>query len=185
MPKALLLLEDRIDTPIGEMIILADEDGNLRTVDWTNHEERMARALRRQYGSDGYTFRRTPNPNGLSDTIRRYFAGELSVIDQLPVATMGTPFQREVWQALRDIPAGTTTTYSALSEKIGRPKAVRAVGMANGANPVGVIVPCHRVIGVDGSLTGYGGGLERKLWLLKHEGVSVQATQMPGLFDSL
>ena len=82
----------------------------------------------------------------------------------------GTPFQRAVWAALRRIPAGETLSYGQLAAQIGKPKAVRAVGLANGSNPVGVVVPCHRVIGADGSLTGYGGGLPRKLWLLEHEG---------------
>jgi methylated-DNA-[protein]-cysteine S-methyltransferase len=91
------------------------------------------------------------------------------VIDTLPVETGGTPFQREVWHALREIPCGTTTSYGKLAELIGRPAAMRAVGLANGANPVAVVVPCHRVIGANGSLTGYGGGIERKRWLLDHE----------------
>ena len=86
------------------------------------------------------------------------------------VRTGGTAFQREVWGALREIACGTTVSYAKLAERIGRPNAVRAVGLANGSNPVGVVVPCHRVIGSDGSLTGYGGGIERKRWLLEHEG---------------
>jgi len=85
------------------------------------------------------------------------------------VQTGGTPFQREVWRSLRNIPCGTTVSYAEVAEQIGRPAAVRAVGLANGSNPVGVVVPCHRVIGANGSLTGYGGGIERKFWLLKHE----------------
>ncbi len=87
----------------------------------------------------------------------------------IPVYTSGTVFQQAVWQALRSIPPGTTLSYGALAKKLGRPKAVRAVGTANGANPVGIAIPCHRVIGMDGSMTGYGGGLERKRWLLAHE----------------
>jgi methylated-DNA-[protein]-cysteine S-methyltransferase len=95
----------------------------------------------------------------------------LTAINSLPVKTEGTAFQRSVWAALRTIPTGKTTTYGRLAVGVGRPKAVRAVGMANGANPISVIVPCHRVIGADATLTGYGGGLERKGWLLRHEGV--------------
>ena len=87
----------------------------------------------------------------------------------LPVQTAGTPFQREVWQALRKILCGATVSYAQLAERIGRSTAVRAVGLANGSNPVGIVVPCHRVIGSNGSLTGYGGGIERKRWLLEHE----------------
>src|SRR5208283_2077845 len=97
------------------------------------------------------------------------FAGDLRVLDLLPVETGGTAFQRQVWQSLREIPCGTTVSYGQLAERIGRPSAVRAVGLANGANPVAVVVPCHRVIGSNGSLTGYGGGIERKRWLLNHE----------------
>jgi methylated-DNA-[protein]-cysteine S-methyltransferase len=103
--------------------------------------------------------------------LERYFAGEISALDTVPVELNGTPFQKTVWEALRRIPGGTTISYAELAKRIGDPAAVRAVGTANGANPVAVIVPCHRVIGSDGRLTGYGGGLDRKQWLLQHEGV--------------
>jgi methylated-DNA-[protein]-cysteine S-methyltransferase len=106
------------------------------------------------------------------DGLSRYFAGEVTTIEVIPVATAGTAFQRDVWAALRKIPPGTTLSYGALARTIGRPRSVRAVGLANGANPIGIIVPCHRVIGADGSLTGYGGGIERKRWLLAHEGAA-------------
>jgi methylated-DNA-[protein]-cysteine S-methyltransferase len=101
--------------------------------------------------------------------MRAYFAGNLTAIDDLPVATGGTDFQRQVWRALRQIPCGETISYGELARRIDRPAAVRAVGLANGSNPISVVVPCHRVIGSDGSLTGYGGGIERKRWLLTHE----------------
>jgi methylated-DNA-[protein]-cysteine S-methyltransferase len=169
MPEILELLIDRIDTPIGEMIIIADRDGNLRAVDWTDHDPRLENFLRLHYGKDGYTLTPAKNPGGLSEAIRNYFNGDLTAIDKLPTKTNGTPFQRQVWQALREIPLGTTISYGELAKRIGRPTAVRAVGLANGSNPVGVIVPCHRVIGSNGSLTGYGGGMERKRWLLEHE----------------
>jgi methylated-DNA-[protein]-cysteine S-methyltransferase len=177
------LLIDRIDTAIGEMILVADRDGNLRAIDWADYESRMLRLLRRHYGEKGFSLESAKNPGGLSDIIRRYFAGEVSAIDTLPVQTAGTPFQREVWHALRDIPAGTTASYAQLAERIGRPSAVRAVGLANGSNPIGVVVPCHRVIGSNGSLTGYGGGMERKRWLLEHEGVQLNTPQSSSLFD--
>lgn len=169
MSKKQQLLIDRIDTAIGEMILVADRGGNLRAIDWADHETRMNRLLQRHYGRDGFILEPAKNPNGLSDTLRRYFAGDVAAIDAIPVATAGTAFQREVWKALRDIPAGTTCSYGELAERIGRPRAVRAVGLANGSNPVGIVVPCHRVIGANGSLTGYGGGMERKRWLLDHE----------------
>jgi len=164
-------LIDRIDTPIGEMLIVADHDGNLRAIDWTDHEERMRRLLRLHYGETGFRLEPARNRNGLTDAICSYFAGEITAIDTLPVKTAGTPFQREVWSALRTIPGGSTVSYAKLAGQIGRPTAIRAVGLANGSNPVGVVVPCHRVIGSNGSLTGYGGGIQRKRWLLNHEGV--------------
>ena len=163
------LLMDRINTPIGTLILIADTEGNLRVTDWTDHQSRMHLLLERHYVKDAFRLEPTPNPNNLSAALHRYFAGDLTAIDTLPVQTAGTPFQREVWRALREIPAGTTTSYGQLAQRIGHPTAVRAVGLANGANPIGVVVPCHRVIGANGSLTGYGGGLERKRWLLHHE----------------
>ena len=165
----LQLLLDRLRTPIGEMLILADRDGHLRVTDWVDHEARMRRLLVRHYGPKGFSLHPTRNPHGLTKAIAKYFAGDLDAIDALPVATHGTPFQQSVWRALRNIPCGTTVSYLELAKQIGRPAAVRAVGLANGANPIGVVVPCHRVIGANGSLTGYGGGLERKRWLLEHE----------------
>lgn len=107
------------------------------------------------------------------ETVRRaveaYFGGDVRALDGVEVRTGGTDFQRTVWKALRAIPAGETRTYGQLAAAIGSPKAVRAAGLANGQNPVAVIVPCHRVIGANGTLTGYAGGLERKRWLLEHE----------------
>jgi|ERR1700722_3189562 methylated-DNA-[protein]-cysteine S-methyltransferase len=169
MTDVLRLLTDRIRTPIGKMLIIADEDGNLRAADWSDHEARMQRLLRLHYGEHRFRLEPNHNPNGLADAIGLYFAGDLNVIDGLPVETGGTPFQCEVWRALRRIQCGTTVSYAELAERIHRPAAVRAVGLANGSNPVGVVIPCHRVIGSDGSLTGYGGGIERKRWLLEHE----------------
>lgn len=169
MAGTLQLLTDRIDTPIGELLIAADLQGNLRAVDWTDHENGLRRLLQLQYGEKGFRMEPAQNPHGLTDAIGRYFAGELNAIDALPVQTVGTSFQQEVWQALRTIPCGTTISYSELARQIGRAAAVRAVGLANGSNPIPIVVPCHRVIGSNGSLTGYGGGVERKRWLLEHE----------------
>ncbi len=169
MNEKLRLLVDRLKTPIGEMLIVADEQGNLRAVDWADYEARMRNLLRLHYGKDGFRLEPCINPSDLTYAISRYFDGELSAIDTLPVQTGGTLFQRDVWRTLRKIPCGTTIHYSKLAVQVERPKAIRAIGSANGANPVGVVVPCHRVIGADGSLTGYGGGIERKRWLLEHE----------------
>jgi methylated-DNA-[protein]-cysteine S-methyltransferase len=107
------------------------------------------------------------------DRLKAYFAGDIAAIEDIPAESGGTEFQRKCWKMLRKIPAGKTWSYNQLARRIGRPAAVRAVGAANGANPISVVVPCHRVIGADGSLTGYGGGLDRKLWLLRHEGASL------------
>jgi methylated-DNA-[protein]-cysteine S-methyltransferase len=169
MAEALQLLIDRIRTPIGELAIVADGDGALRAVEWTDHDDRMHQALRLHYGADGYVLRPARNPAGLSAVLRAYFDGELAAIDRLCVATGGTDFQKSVWRALRTIPCGETITYAMLAERVGRPKAIRAAGHANGDNPISVVVPCHRVIGTNGSLTGYGGGIARKRWLLAHE----------------
>ena len=169
MSEPLQFLLDRVSTPIGDMVIAADSKGNLRVALFTEDEEVVRRQLRLHYGERGFSVEAVSNPHGLSGAIAQYFAGDLDVIDTLPVETGGTTFQREVWSALRAIPCGTTISYGKLAEGIGRPAAVRAVGLANGANPVAVIVPCHRVIGANGSLTGYGGGIERKRWLLNHE----------------
>jgi methylated-DNA-[protein]-cysteine S-methyltransferase len=138
-------------------------------VDWSDHETRAHRLLGIHYGKDGYRLTEQRDPFGLTTRLAAYFAGDIWVIDDIRTATAGTVFQREVWRALRIIPAGHTISYGELARRIGRPKAVRAVGLANGANPIGVVVPCHRVIGANGSLTGYGGGLHRKEWLLAHE----------------
>jgi len=169
MPELLNLSIDRIHTPVGELLLVADVAGNVRAVDWSDYESRMLRLLALHYGKDGYRLEPVRNPHGLRDAIDRYFAGEVSVIDGIAVRSGGTPFQRGVWSELRKIPSGSAISYGELAKRIARPKAVRAVGLANGANPIGIVVPCHRVIGANGSLTGYGGGIERKKWLLEHE----------------
>ncbi|HEX4166591.1 MAG TPA: methylated-DNA--[protein]-cysteine S-methyltransferase [Bryobacteraceae bacterium] len=169
MAELMRLLMDRIDTPIGELMIVADQHGNLRAIDWSDHEARMRRLLDLHYPKIKFTLDPVPNASDLARAIGSYFAGELTAINNLPVETAGTPFQREVWRELRKVPCGATVSYAELAERIERPNAVRAVGLANGSNPVGIVVPCHRVIGSGGSLTGYGGGIERKRWLLEHE----------------
>ena len=179
MPNSLQLLIDRIDTPIGELLLVADDAGKLRAIDWTNYESRMLRLLRLHSGKYGFHLEPARNPHGLRDTINAYFAGDVAAIDAISVQTAGTAFQRSVWNELRKIPGGAPISYGKLAEKIARPKAVRAVGLANGSNPIGIVVPCHRVIGSNGSLTGYGGGLERKRWLLEHERKHVNGAELP------
>jgi methylated-DNA-[protein]-cysteine S-methyltransferase len=158
---------DRFGTPIGEALIITDEAGMLRALDWADRESGMARLLRLHYGSV------TPEPGRAPEHVRqplrRYFDGELAALGAIGWRTGGTPFQRSVWTALTAIAPGDTLSYGALAAKLGRPTAVRAVGLANGSNPISLVVPCHRVIGGDGSLTGYGGGIARKRWLLNHE----------------
>jgi methylated-DNA-[protein]-cysteine S-methyltransferase len=170
MVEKLELLVDTLETPIGELLIVADRAGNLRMVDWSDHETRMRQLLDRYYGKGNYTLERARDPGGLTHAMRAYFKGGISVIDSLPVETTGTAFQKSVWRALRKIRGGKTISYAELARRIGKPRAVRAAGLANGQNPVSIVVPCHRVIGSDGTLTGYGGGLPRKKWLLEHEG---------------
>ena len=169
MHNQLRLFIDRMMTPRGGLILISDEVGNLRAVDWTDHEQRMRRLLTQHYCATDVTMEPSRNPFGLTSALESYFGGDLECLQSLPVSTGGTVFQRSVWQALRSIPAGETISYSILAERLGQPAAVRAVGLANGANPVSIVVPCHRVIGANGSLIGYAGGLQRKQWLLDHE----------------
>jgi len=136
----------------------------------------MRRLLRLQYGAEGddFAIEDRAAPPEMRHAINNYFLGDLFAINSIPVTTGGTSFQREVWVALRTIRAGATLSYGALARQLGRPKSVRAVGLANGANPVAIVIPCHRVIGADGSLAGYGGGISRQRWLLMHEGVALE-----------
>ena len=164
---------EHIPTPIGTMVLLTDSAERVRALDWDDHLPRMVRLLQRQYSSsdialDRYAERR--RPSAARKALEAYLDGNITALDDVGVETGGTPFQRTVWAALRRIPAGQTTSYGALASMIDRPRAMRAVGLANGSNPIGIIVPCHRVIGASGALTGYGGGLARKQWLLEHEG---------------
>ena len=170
-PETLRL--DRMATPVGEALLVTDDQGFLRAFDWTSHEARLLTLLRRQNPPTALV--EAPAPGEIRAAVDAYFGGELTALSTIPWRTGGTPFQRRVWAALCSIPAGETLTYKGLAERIGHPSAIRAVGLANGANPVGVVAPCHRVIGSDGTLTGYGGGLERKHWLLRHEGAAFRA----------
>jgi methylated-DNA-[protein]-cysteine S-methyltransferase len=168
-PETLTL--DRIATPVGEVLLVTDGEGAVRALDFADYEARMIRLLARHAPGAALVEGRAP------ETVRRaveaWFGGDLTALDGLTVKTGGTAFQRTVWAALRTIPAGETRSYGQLAAAIGSPRAVRAAGLANGQNPVAVIVPCHRVIGANGTLTGYAGGLERKRWLLRHEGAAI------------
>ena len=158
---------DRIASPVGDVLLVTDAEGAVRAFDFTDYEPRMRKLLARHYGEVVLTEGRAPE--AVRAAVAAYFGGDATALDGIAVTTGGTDFQRSVWAALRTIPAGETWSYGQLATAIGKPAAVRAVGLANGANPIGIIVPCHRVVGANGTLTGYAGGLERKRWLLAHE----------------
>lgn len=149
-----------MDSPIGQLTLTAEGDA-LTGVHM--HEQRHLPAMPPSIEHDDAAL--AP----FVAQLEAYFAGDLTDFD-LPIELHGTAFQRQVWAALQEIPYGETISYGELASRVGNPKASRAVGLANGRNPVAIVIPCHRVIGADGSLTGYGGGLERKVWLLDHEG---------------
>lgn len=165
---------ERFSTPTGTMLVVSDAVQNVRAADWEDHEERMHRLLRRYYGENAIRFVDTEKPSPARKALERYFEGDTKAVTTVPFAIQGTAFQQQVWNALRRIPLGSTMSYGGLAQEIGNPTAMRAVGLANGSNPIAIILPCHRVIGANGSLTGYGGGIERKRWLLAHEGVDVR-----------
>jgi methylated-DNA-[protein]-cysteine S-methyltransferase len=167
-PKPVALWADTLATPLGELLIVCDADA-LCVVDYDCFDDRVRGSLLRRYGP--YELVRTLNPRGATVRLERYFAGDLGAIDTLRVNPGGTPCQRRVWEALRTIPPGQTRSYGQLAAQVGGTHA-RAVGHANSLNPVAIVVPCHRVIGADATLTGYAGGLARKRWLLDHEGVA-------------
>ena len=169
---AVSLLVDQIESPIGRIVIGA-RDGRLCVLEFGR--ARVDRVLAARFGRARTV--RTRNPFGFSARIRAYLAGDLTALDRIPVDPGGTPFQRRVWQALRRIRPGRTRSYGALARALGYGAAARAVGAANGQNPISIVVPCHRLIGGDASLTGYGGGLWRKRWLLHHEGADPERSR--------
>jgi methylated-DNA-[protein]-cysteine S-methyltransferase len=160
---------DRLDTPIGTALLVTDADDLLCALDWEDYERRMRDLLRLQHGA--FDLKTRSGPRNMRSALSAYFNGELDALGTIKWRLGGTPFQRKVWTALAKIPAGTTMSYGAMAASLGAPKAMRAVGHANGANPLSVVIPCHRLIGSDGALVKYGGGLHRKRWLLEHEGV--------------
>lgn len=156
-----------LSSPAGS-ITLAARDGRLCALGFSDHWPRLQQSLERRLAK--IELRKAADPAGAVSGLRRYFQGDLGALDAIEVDPAGTPFQKRVWSALREIPAGRTASYREIARAIGAPNAVRAVGAANGQNPISLVIPCHRVIGADGGLTGYGGGIERKRWLLEHEG---------------
>jgi methylated-DNA-[protein]-cysteine S-methyltransferase len=163
------LFIDRVESELGQILVVTDEEA-VCAVDFLDYEQRMMKLLVQQYSSIELVEK--VNPQGVSDRISTYLAGDFNSLDEIPVKTGGTAFQQQVWLALRQILPGTTATYGELARRINRPNACRAVGMANSLNPIAIVLPCHRIIGANGSLTGYAGGLGRKRWLLQHEGMS-------------
>ena len=172
---------EKFATPIGQMLLVSDEQQQVRAIDWQDHEARMQLLMRRQYKGMAMSLRDAAQPSSARRILEAYFEGDLSGIDSIQVALGGTDFQRQVWLGLRGIPAGQVLSYGDFAQRLGRPSASRAVGLANGANPISVVLPCHRVIGSNASLTGYGGGLQRKRWLLEHENAIPPLSQtLPG-----
>ncbi len=155
------------NSPLSTILLVTDGDGALRALDFAGHESRMHRLLRQHYGT--CALRDGAAPASVKRALAAYFAGDVAALNEVPVATNGTPFQCAVWKALREIPPGKTKSYGQLAADIGRAGACRAVGAANGSNPIAIVVPCHRVIGANGTLTGFASGLPRKQWLLDHE----------------
>ncbi len=158
---------DRVESPIDGLVLVADDEGVLRMLSFDKGDERWRAEFARMY--PGASLMPRNDPFGHATTLQAYFDGDMAALTRIPVAFGGTPFQNKVWRALQKIPVGTTTSYGALARKLGKPNAMRAVGLANGSNPIAIVVPCHRVIGSNGSLTGFGGGIPRKRWLLAHE----------------
>lgn len=164
---------ERHASPIGPMLSAVDAQGVLLALDFEDCEARMHRLLRLNHGHHGHhgagLCEGRPSNKSVGAALEAYFGGSPAALSGLPLRTAGTALQQAVWSALRLIPVGSTVSYGELAVRLGRPGASRAVGRANGANPIAIAVPCHRVIGRDGTLTGYAGGLQRKQWLLAHE----------------
>jgi methylated-DNA-[protein]-cysteine S-methyltransferase len=163
---------DRLQTPIGLALLVTDADGVLRALDWEDYAARMKELLRLQYGA--VVLKDARAPSQMVKALSAYFKGDLDRLGTIEWRVAGTPFQQKVWHALPTIRAGTTMSYGTLAAKLNAPRATRAVGHANGSNPISVVLPCHRLISANGSLVKYGGGLSRKRWLLKHEGVTLK-----------
>ncbi|HYL34870.1 MAG TPA: methylated-DNA--[protein]-cysteine S-methyltransferase [Bryobacteraceae bacterium] len=163
----MILHYDEFRSPIGRILYVSDEDA-VCALYFADYEDRLQASLARRFGN--FTLRRGSDPLNLKQRLGDYFKGDLHAFDRIQASTGGTPFQERVWTALREIPPGKTWSYGQLAARLDRPQAARAVGHANSLNPVSIILPCHRVIGASSALVGYGGGLERKQWLLRHEG---------------
>jgi methylated-DNA-[protein]-cysteine S-methyltransferase len=171
---------NRIESPIGKLLLVTDPEHHVRALEFADHEVRMGRLLREHYGQYELV-EGVPNPfeREYIEKLDKYFRGDLTAVADIPVQTQGTEFQEQVWAALKHIPAGEVTTYGELARDLGYsdPRMAKEIGAAVGANPAAVIVACHRVIGANGDLKGYAGGPHRKEWLLGHEKAVIPAPQ--------
>ena len=167
-PTYMVLYYDSFESPLGTITLVVDGDA-LCSLDFSDCETRAQELLAQRYGDVELVA--YPDPSAITSCLQDYFAGNFEGLAQLKVKLGGTDFQQRVWQQLRKIPCGRTWSYGELAKSLGDKNASRAVGLANSLNPIAIVVPCHRVIGASGQLTGYAGGLERKRWLLQHEGV--------------
>lgn len=158
------MIVEALETPIGTLT-LAHAEGALVHVAFDGEWSRAEAALTARYGAPSAAASHTETLKRL----RAYFDGDPTAIESIPVAPAGTPFRRAVWDAMRAIPAGQTITYAELAARVGRPSATRAAGTACGANPIPIVIPCHRIVRTGGGIGGYGGGLPVKRWLLSHE----------------
>lgn len=164
------LFLDTINSTIGNILVITDRD-YLCAVEFEDYQPRTLKFLEKRFRQ--FQLQPVENPLGISKRIQAYLQGDYHSLDNIPVSTGGTAFQQQVWMMLRSIPAGTVINYGQLAAQLGKVNASRAVGFANSQNPISIVLPCHRVIGANGQLTGYAGGLERKRWLLEHEGVKL------------
>ena len=165
------LFFDQLPAKFGTIHLVSDGE-RMVSLDFEGFQERLHKLMSKRY--ETYELVDADNPQGFTDVLKAYLAGDITAVDAIPVDTGGTDFQQSCWQLLRKIPAGETWTYGQMAKILGNPKASRAVGITNSLNPVGIVVPCHRVIGASGKLTGYAGGLNVKDWLLRHEGAQGQ-----------
>lgn len=170
---------DSLATPTGRIYLVTGYQDELLAVDWEDCAQRLATMLRLYHGYDSLPSIRVARAIPACEALRAYFDGQVDALGSLKVRLPGTSFRQRVWTALRKVPAGQTVSYGQLAALIGRPSAARAVGHANAQNPLPIVVPCHRVVGADGSLTGFGGGLDRKRWLLAHEQRAARHAPMP------
>ena len=180
----LRLTIEAVKTPIGDLFLVCDREGVLRADDFVDCEERLHRLLGRRLGRTGFRLASGTVPGTARTELAAYFAGDLAAIRRIELKTGGTEFQDLVWNALRAVPPGCPVSYARLAlDLLGKPSAARAIGHANGANPFCIVIPCHRLVGAGGGLTGYSGGIERKRWLLEHEARHPIQSEHPGKLE--